>query len=146
MKGRAGLVALLTAAALIGGIVSAAPAAASTTVSVEGSFAEPVLFPGCTVIDLCGKGVLRPLGSVTESIVFDACGHLCDLRTINLANGSIFARELELPGGISGEFIGGTGDFVGATGTYSASIRFGKDPVELSASQVTLSGTLTYGP
>jgi hypothetical protein len=140
------LLGLLTVAALIGGTASAAPAAASTTVSVTGSFAEPPLIPGCTVTDgLCGRGVLRPLGSVTETIEFNACGVLCDVRTINLAHGSIFARELELPGGISGMFIGGSGDFVNATGTYTASVRFGRDPVELSASQVTLTGTLTFG-
>jgi hypothetical protein len=146
VKRGVGLLGLFTVAALIGGTVSAAPAAASTTVSVTGSFAEPAFFPGCTVTDgLCGKGVLRPLGSVTETIEFNACGFLCDLRTINLANGSIFARELELPDGISGMFIGGSGDFVSASGTYSASVRFGNDPVERSASQVTLTGTLTYG-
>jgi hypothetical protein len=146
VKGRAGLVGVLTVAALVGGIASAAPAAASTTVSVTGTFAEPSFFPGCTVtFGFCGHGVLKPFGSVTEMIEFNACGDLCDLRTINLANGTIFARELELPSGISGMFIGGTGDFVGASGTYSASVRFGRDPVERSASQVTLTGTLTYG-
>jgi len=95
VKRGVGLLGLFTVAALIGGTVSAAPAAASTTVSVTGSFAEPAFFPGCTVTDgLCGKGVLRPLGSVTETIEFNACGFLCDLRTINLANGSISPANL----------------------------------------------------
>jgi hypothetical protein len=148
VKRAARLLGLFTVAALIGGAASAAPAAASTTVSVTGSFAEAPLVSGCTVTDgLCGRGVLRPLGSVTETIEFNACGVLCDVRTINLANGSIFAQELEHPpaGGITGMFIGGTGDFVNASGTYTATVRFGRDPLEVSASQVTLTGTLTYG-
>jgi hypothetical protein len=84
-----------------------------------------------------------PLGPATETIESGAaCGGTCDLRTINLAGGSIIAEEFENPSSLDGVIIGGTGVFAGATGTYSGSVRIAHDRVSI----VTLTGTLTYDP
>jgi hypothetical protein len=108
------------------------------------TFAEPAVNPDCPITNgFCGQGVVLPLGSATETIEFGAaCGGACDLRTINLAGGSIIADEYEYPTSLSGVIIGGTGVYEGATGTYSGTVRIAHDRVSI----VTLTGTLTYDP
>jgi hypothetical protein len=81
-----------------------------------------------------------PLGHATETIEFGAaCGGTCDLRTISLAGGSIFAEETfsdpacpgvcqpnpaePSSGTLTDVVVGGTGIFTGATGTLTGSVR-----------------------
>jgi hypothetical protein len=134
----------LVCGALTGFVAVASPASANTTVNIKVTFVEPTVNPDCAVTNgFCGQGVVLPLGPATETIEFGAaCGGTCDLRTINLAGGSIIAEEFENPSSLDGIIIGGTGVFAGATGTYSGSVRIAHDRVSI----VTLTGTLTYDP
>ncbi len=138
----------------------ASQAMAATTVSVSMTFNEPVLpdiNSGCAVFPagLCGSGVVVPFGHATETILFGgACGGTCDLRTVNLAGGSIFLDEFfsnpTCPGGcrprpgapgsgtLTDVIVGGTGNFTGASGNVSGSVT-GAGLV----SKIKLSGTIT---
>jgi len=140
--------------------VFASQAMAATTVSVTMTFNEPVLpdiNSGCAVFPagLCGSGVVVPFGHATETILFGgACGGTCDLRTVNLAGGSIFLDEVfsnpTCPGGcrprpgapgsgtLTDVIVGGTGNFTGASGNVSGSV-LGAGLV----SKIKLSGTIT---
>jgi hypothetical protein len=99
-----------------------------------------------------------PLGHATETIEFSAaCGGACDLRTINLAGGSIISEETfsnpNCPGACQPNFaepisgtltdtvVGGTGIFTGATGTLTGTVRAAG-----LQSQIKLSGTIHYDP
>ncbi len=143
---------------LAGAFLAASPAAASTTQPVKMTFTEPAVNKDCTVTDgFCGSGWVIPLGFATETIEFNAgCGGTCDLRTINLAGGSILIEETfsnpQCPschgtpadvtsGTLTDVIIGGTGTFVGATGTLSGTVRAAG-----LTSQIKLSGTITFGP
>src|SRR5215216_1291326 len=75
----------------------AAGAAANTTQFVSMTFAEPIhpstTCPGFPDV-ACGAGEVVPLGQASETLVFGAgCGGACDLRTINLAGGSLILEE-----------------------------------------------------
>jgi hypothetical protein len=142
-------------------LVIAAPAAAgTTTVQVSMTFTEPLIpgfVKGCPVAPegFCGSGEVIPFGHATETIDFNAgCGGSCDLRTINLAAGSIFSDETfsnpgcpgvcqpnraePSSGTLTDTVVGGTGIFTGASGTLSGTVR-GNGP----ESQIKLSGTIT---
>jgi hypothetical protein len=142
-------------------LVIAAPAAAgTTTVRVSMTFTEPLIpgfVKGCPVAPegFCGSGEVIPFGHATETIDFNAgCGGSCDLRTINLAAGSIFSDETfsnpgcpgvcqpnraePSSGTLTDTVVGGTGIFTGASGTLSGTVR-GNGP----ESQIKLSGTIT---
>jgi hypothetical protein len=142
-------------------LVIAAPAAAgTTTVQVSMTFTEPLIpgfVKGCPVAPegFCGSGEVIPFGHATETIDFNAgCGGSCDLRTINLAAGSIFSDETfsnpgcpgvcqpnraePSSGTLTDTVVGGTGIFSGASGTLSGTVR-GNGP----ESQIKLSGTIT---
>src|SRR5215207_4692118 len=89
-------ISLLTLAALAA-VVLATPASASTTQNITMTFAEPVhpalACPGFPDVS-CGSGQIIPLGQATEIVVFGAgCGGTCDLRTIDLAGGSLILEE-----------------------------------------------------
>jgi hypothetical protein len=149
---------------------SALPAAAvNNTVSVSMTFTEPLVagWPGpapCPDIGFgtnCGSGEVRPFGHATETIAFGVgCGGACDVRTINLPQGSIFTEEsasgFSCPGACGSQsyphinpplsatltdvIVGGTGIFVGATGTLVGTV--------VAAGwhgQIQLSGTITLG-
>jgi len=138
------------AIALTLSLASAAPATAgTTTVAVSMTFAEPIaLVPGiensCGVPPnqgLCGSGEVIPFGHAVETIIFGgACGGGCDLRTINLAGGSITSHEifsnpmcpavcgsrgLGFPssGTVADVIVGGTGSFTRASGDLSGSVH-----------------------
>jgi hypothetical protein len=132
----------------------ASSAAAGTPLPVSMTFIEPVQAQHCP--GNCGSGVVIPYGHATEEIEFGAgCGGTCDLRRVDLADGSIYmdetASNFSCPGacegGGSGQpfsadlsdvVIGGTGIFEGATGSLSGTVN----GTGLHA-LVQLSGTIT---
>jgi hypothetical protein len=125
-------------------------AAQSTMVSVSMTFAEPTQagqVTGCPISPmdgLCGSGEVIPFGHATDTVVFgagipgpDICSDGCDLRTINLRQGSIISDELFTnpicPGNcvsfhkpqfgtLTDVIVGGTGLFKGATGGFSGTV------------------------
>ena len=142
----------------------ASQAIANTTVQVSMTFTEPIVpafkSGDCPVVPegFCGSGQVIPLGHATETIEFGAaCGGACDLRTINLAGGSIISEETfsnpNCPGACQPNFaepisgtltdtvVGGTGTFTGATGTLTGTVRAAG-----LESQIKLSGTISFDP
>src|SRR4051794_2157361 len=136
----------------------------NTNIGVSLTFTEPVMDSHCPLADIgggpgqgfCGSGEVRPLGHATETIEFGAaCGGACDLRTINLAEGSIFIQEVftfnsghgtgeehqgnpsPFSGTLTGVIVGGTGLFEGASGFLDGTVR-----VAGKANQIKLSGTV----
>jgi len=155
------LVFLLGVVALFA-ILAQQAAAGTTTVSVSMSFTEPIvqnIESGCPVFPdgLCGNGIVVPFGHATETILFGgACGGSCDLRTVNVAGGSIYIDEtfsnFQCPGAcqtgngrgfpslgtLTDVVVGGTGMFAGASGNLSGSVRTGGPD-----SAIKLAGTIT---
>jgi hypothetical protein len=111
------------------------------------TFTEPLIadgHQGCTADDTnCGLGLVRPFGLARETVLFGgACGGICDLRTINLPQGSIYldetASDFTCPGACGSQsyphvvppfdgvltdvVVGGTGAFAGATGNLSGTV------------------------
>ena len=144
----------------------ATQASAAATVPVSMTFNEPgvpSVNSGCPQgISSCGHGQVIPFGQATEKIVFFACGNNpeCDVRTINLAGGSIFIHELPsdftcpgacqpnpaLPGGatLTDQIVGGTGKFANATGNLSGSVTLAGIVIKpAGVAVVKLSGTIT---
>jgi hypothetical protein len=95
-------------------------------------------------------------------IAFFACGNNpeCDVRTINLAGGSIFIHEFfsnptcpgackpnpGSPGGgtLTDTIVGGTGTFANATGNLSGSVTLAGGIVKpAGGTMIKLSGTIT---
>lgn len=145
---------------------TATQAMAATTVPVSMTFTEPLVpaaSSGCNLqTSSCGHGQVRPFGQATESIVFFACGTEpeCDVRTINLASGSIFIDEFfsnptcpavcqpnpAVPAGgtLTDTIVGGTGQFAGATGNLSGSVTLaGGVGTKGGGTMIKLSGTIT---
>jgi hypothetical protein len=143
-----------------------AQAVAATTVPVSMTFTEPLVpsvTSGCNPeTSFCGHGQVRPFGQATENIQFFACGTEpeCDVRTINLAGGSIYIHEFfsdptcpgvcqpnpSLPGGgtLTDTIVGGTGQFAGATGNLSGSVTLGGGVgTRGGGTMIKLSGTIT---
>jgi hypothetical protein len=105
---------------------------------------------------LCGHGQVIPYGQATETIVFGACGAEpeCDVRTINLAGGSLTLEETlsnaicpgacqpnpsePFSGTLTDVVAGGTGDFSGASGNLSGEVRSAG-----GVAVIKLSGTIT---
>jgi hypothetical protein len=143
---------------------------ASTTVSVSMTFTEPVApafkSGDCPVFPegFCGSGEVIPFGHATEMVDFGAgCGGACDVRTINLVQGSIFIEETFNDGTCRGSchpspsfpnsgtltdvIVGGTGSFAGATGELSGTVRVTAGVSQpIGQSQVKLSGSITLTP
>ena len=141
-------------------LVFAQQAQAATTIPVKMTFTEPIIpavkSGDCAVFPdgFCGMGAVIPFGHATETIEFGACGPVCDFRTVNLAEGSIFIVETfsdpECPGAcqpnpafpgsgtLTDVIVGGTGIFEGATGTLTGTVRAAGPQ-----SQIKLSGSIT---
>jgi hypothetical protein len=161
------LVPLLLGVALVSAVL-ASQAAADATQFVSMTFAEPIAptVSTCPVAPegFCGSGEVIPLGHATETIAFGAgCGGSCDLRTVNLADGSLFLEEAFGDGSCPGVcqpnpaspgsgtltdvVAGGTGVFAGATGTLSGTVRAAGGIVRpAGTSTIKLSGTIHYDP
>jgi hypothetical protein len=143
-------------------------ASASTTENITLTFAEPVqpalACPGFPDVS-CGSGEIIPLGQATEIVVFGAgCAGTCDLRTIDLAGGSLILEEtasnFTCPAGVchrgpleivaadlTSVLIAGTGIYEGATGTLTGTAHFAiSNARPAGAAIVTLSGTIHYDP
>jgi len=138
---------------------------AATTVPVSMTFTEPGVpsaNSGCPPESSCGHGQVNPFGPATEMIAFFACGNNpeCDVRTINLAGGSIFIHEFfsnptcrgacypnpSFPGGgtLTDTIVGGTGTFANATGNLSGSVTLaGGITKPAGGTMIKLSGTIT---
>jgi hypothetical protein len=144
----------------------AAPAMATTSVPVSMTFTEPTVpsvNSGCTPgISSCGHGQVNPFGQATENIVFFTCGTNpeCDVRTINLAGGTINIDEFPSNficrgscqpnpsqpgvGTLTDTIVGGTGAFANATGNLSGSVTLGGGVgTRGGGTMVKLSGTIT---
>ena len=144
----------------------ASPAMAATTVPVSMTFTEPLVpgaSSGCNLhTSSCGHGQVNPFGQATEIIAFFACGTQpeCDIRTINLAGGSISIHEFpsnptcpgvcqpnpSLPGGgtLTDQIVGGTGTFANATGNLTGSVTLGGGVgTKGGGTMIKLSGTIT---
>ena len=144
-------------------VAFASPAIASTTTSVKMSFTEPIqpdVNSGCPALGLpqggfCGNGDVVPYGNATEMIAFGAgCDGACDLRTINVAGGSLVLDETfsspQCPGvcepnpaapdsgSLTDVIVAGTGIFHGAAGTLTGTVTAAG-----RQSHVQLSGTVT---
>ena len=165
MRRTATVVALLMVSSLIGGVV-ADPAAATTSVVVRMTFAEPAhpnFIKGCAVFPegFCGSGEVVPFGQATESIAFGVgCGGTCDLRTIVLRDGTLTLEETGIfrclgacgtypveagYGDLTDTIVAGTGIFAGATGTLTGTVRAAVSNARPSGgSQVQLSGQIGY--
>jgi hypothetical protein len=144
--------------------VGAMPAAADTTVSVSMTLTEPLRsgWPGsepCPDIGLdvnCGSGEVIPFGHATQIVSIGACGDTCNIRRIDLADGSIVLRETVSDGSCPGAcvtewphgapfratlaavVIGGTGIFQGASGSLRGTLS-----AAAFHAQIKYAGTLT---
>jgi hypothetical protein len=153
---------------LVGGLLAVAlvltsQAVAATTVPVRMTLAEPLkagtpgnsVCPDIGIAVNCGSGEVLPFGHATEEVNIGVCGDTCNIREIDLAQGSIVlletvtnfscpgvcgSRSFSPPGTISIDdvVIGGTGIFAGATGTLSGTVGVGG-----WGGVVQLTGTIT---
>jgi hypothetical protein len=153
---------------LVGGLLAlslvfASQAVAATTVSVSMTLAEPLkagtpgnsVCPDIGIAVNCGSGEVRPFGHATEEVNIGVCGDICNIREIDLPQGSIILLETVTnfscpgvcgsqsfgpPGSISiaDVVIGGTGVFAGATGNLNGAVGVGG-----WGGHVTLTGTIT---
>ena len=133
----AGLAALLT---------FAAPVQAATTQTYHATFVEngaggTTCAPGTS----CGSATFSRFGHVPyQSIVFDACGPNCHIRTVTFEDGSTLLIQESVVGEnpphfleISQTILGGTGIFAGATGSGTGRVNLAANAI------ITASGTIT---
>lgn len=143
------------------GAVASQAAAATTTIAVSMTFAEPIMpgiVQGCPISPmdgLCGSGEVIPFGHATDTVVFGAgtCAG-CDARTIELPQGTLYLDELfsnptcpvcgipgrgqPAAGTVTDTIVGGTAIFTNAIGTLNGSVHAGG-----TAGISKFSGTIT---
>jgi hypothetical protein len=154
---------LVVAGMVATSLVGASQAGAATAVPVSMMLTEPLKAgtPGnsvCPDIGLafnCGSGVVFPFGRATEEVNIGVCGDTCNIREIDVAQGSIVLLEtvtdFSCPGvcgsqgfsppatiSLADVVIGGTGIFAGATGTLNGAVEIGG-----WHGRVQLTGTIT---
>ena len=154
---------LVVAGMVAASLVGASQAGATTAVPVSVMLTEPLKAgtPGnsaCPDIGLafnCGSGVVFPFGRATEEVNIGVCGDTCNIREIDVAQGSIVlletATDFSCPGvcgsqgfgppatiSLTDVVIDGTGIFAGATGTLDGAVEIGG-----WHGRVQLTGTIT---
>ena len=147
----------LACGALVVPLTLAIPATAATTLKYHATFVENGAGQtSCAPGTSCGSGTISGLGHVSfQSIVFNACGPNCHIRTITFDDGStLLIRESVVnvisPGNssaagenaplfleISQTILGGTGTFAGATGGGTGRVNVAANAV------ITVAGTIT---
>jgi hypothetical protein len=131
-------------------LVGASQAIAATTVPVSMTLTEPLkagtpgnsVCPDIGIAVNCGSGEVLPFGHATEEVNIGVCGDTCNIRVIDLAQGSIVLLEtitgFSCPGvcgsqtfsppgtiSLSDVVIDGTGIFTGATGSLTGTVGVG---------------------
>jgi hypothetical protein len=150
---------VLALAAIAACLVVAAPAMAQTTVAYQATFVENgagqvTCLPGTA----CGSATISGFGHVAfQSIVFNACGPNCNIRTITFDDESTLLIEESViappvsPGNsasaganapifleISQTILGGTGIFEGATGSGSGRVNLAAGAIIHASGTITL--------
>jgi hypothetical protein len=148
----------LACGALVVPLTLASSATAATTLHYHATFVENGAGQtSCASGTSCGSGTISGLGHVSfQSIVFNACGPNCHIRTITFDDGSTLLIQESVvnmitPGNsssagqnapvfleISQAILGGTGIFAGATGSGTGRVNLAP------AAIVTASGTITF--
>ena len=131
-------------------LVVASQAVAATTVPVSMKLVEPLkagtpgnsVCPDIGIAVNCGSGEVLPFGRATEEVNIGVCGDTCNIRVIDLAQGSIVLLEtitnFSCPGVCGSQAFGppgtisladvvvdGTGIFAGATGRLTGTVGVG---------------------
>jgi hypothetical protein len=156
--------ALVPAAAVLV-LALAAPAMAATTLSYHATFVENGAGQtSCAAGTSCGSATISGLGHVAyQSIVFDACGPNCHIRTITFDDGSTLLMQESVvnvisPGDSSSagtnapQFLeisqtigGGTGTFAGATGSGTGRVNLAANAIITASGTITLRRRSSYG-
>ena len=150
---------VLVLAAVAGCLVVASPAMAQTTVAYQATFVENGAGQvTCAPGTACGSATISGFGHVAfQSIVFDACGPNCNIRTITFDDGSTLLIEESViappvsPGNsasaganapifleISQTILGGTGIFEGATGSGTGRVNLAAGAIIHASGTITL--------
>lgn len=147
----------LALAALVVLLALAPSAMAATTLEYHATFVENGAGQtSCAPGTACGSATISGLGHVAfQSIVFNACGPNCHIRTITFDDGSTLRIQESVvgmisPGNssaagtnaplfleISQTILGGTGTFAGATGSGAGRVNLAAGAI------ITASGTIT---
>ncbi len=144
--------------ALVVPLTLAVPATAGTTLKYHATFVENGAGQtSCAPGTSCGSATISGLGHVGfQSVVFNACGPNCHIRTITFDDGNTLLIQESVvnvisPGNsssagdnapqfleISQTVLGGTGTFAGATGSGTGRVNLAAGAV------ITASGTIFF--
>ena len=148
---------LLACGAFVVPLTLAVPATAATTVKYHATFVENGAGrTSCAPGTSCGSATISGLGHVAfQSVVFNACGPNCHIRTVTFDDGSTLLIQGSVVGQISPGnsasaganaplFLEITETIVGGTGRFAAATGSGSGRVNLSAAAIiTTAGTIT---
>ena len=149
---------VLALAAVTGCLVVASPAMAQTTIAYQATFVENGAGQvTCQPGTACGSATISGFGHVAfQSIVFDACGPNCNIRTITFDDGSTLLIQESITGTvspgssasaganapifleISQTILGGTGIFEGATGSGTGRVNLAAGAIIHASGTITL--------
>ena len=146
-------------AAIAACLVVAAPAMAETTRAYQATFVENPGASGqatCPPGTSCGSATISGFGHVAyQTVVFNACGQGCHIRTIVFGDGTLRIQENVIgsvsPGSsakaganapmfllISQTILGGTGIFAGATGSGTGRVNLAAGAIIHTSGTITL--------